>query len=303
MLFCDEYSLQIAPQYSQDEALFTGMLGTRALSSGMNLSLAQITSIQDSQHAVIFPRSLCIVHLLEGRPSEIDPGGNGEKLLLKPGETVVYSFASPSFISGHYQSGEHSKSILIQLRPEHMYDANLSEFVETYTKQRNIMKLGVNPHLHRLCRWLLHSNISGSIEGLLVESYALELVARTLQEISEDSSKVFKKGPDADRSKMKMVKDLLIAEPEKNHSLNSLALEVGVSVSSLKNKFREIHGQPVFTFLHEVRMEQAKKSIESEHWTITQAAYFSGYRHTSNFSKAYQQYFGHSPGRRNITDK
>ena len=298
MVFCDNYALLNAlPRSEQEKPLFAGMLGTRTLSTGINLSTAQITALSDSRHSAIFPRSLSFVLSLEGRPSEFDRGGSGKKVILRPGEAALFSFSDDSNTEGRYLCGQRCKSVLIQLRPGMIADDQLAEFVELRSRNGEMTSIGENARLNLLCAQLFNSDLTGAVGRLLIESYVLEVVARAIQVTDNERSDLPTTAKNPDRIKMARVRDKMVAEPGEDHSLTSLAREAGVSVSSLKIKFREVYGQSVFAFLQDMRMKRAKTGLEVEGWTVTKAAHFAGYRHVSNFSTAFQRHFGRPPSR------
>lgn len=297
MVFCDDYTLLTA-QTVEDEQnpLFEGVLGFRRLSSGINVSTAQMTALSDSDHSAIFPRSLSIVMSLEGRPSEFNAGSGSRTVTLQPGEAAFFSFSDNAHTTGRYSCGHRCKSMLIQLRPDLISDNNLADFVETQTRASDILSFPADVRMNALCGQLFDPGLCGTVGCLLAESYTLELVARAIDAAGRRSADQQPNVKGNDRMRMARIRELLVSQPGADHSLSSLAREAGVSVSSLKNKFREIYGQTVFAFLHDVRMDRARQGIERDGWTITQAAHFTGYRHGSNFSTAFQRYFGYPPG-------
>lgn len=297
MLFCDRYALLDQPSQEDESRLFTGRLDTQAMSSGINVSTADIVALRDSDHAVTFPRSLSLVFSLEGRPSEVKAGESREKVILQPGEAALFSFSDEEETQGHYSAGHCSKSILLQLRPGMMTDEGLAAFVERQVRSSEMIMLGNNRGINALSGQLFTQKREGTIGRLLRESLALELVARVLQMIDEPDIDPDVDTRPGDRARMAKVRNMIIDDPGAPHSLQSLAREAGLSISGLKTKFRQVYGQPVFAFVNDVRMEAARLGIEREGWTVAQAAHFAGYNHASNFCTAYLKYFGHSPSR------
>jgi AraC-like DNA-binding protein len=136
----------------------------------------------------------------------------------------------------------------------------------------------------------------GVINKMMAESYTYEAIAHAVK-LTVDSKRNTYSHSHSDLLKMSIVKDKIRTHPEMDHSLTDLADEVGLSVSGLKTKFREIYGKPVFQYLREVRMICARHGIEQEGWTVQQAAFFAGYKHPENFSTAFQKIFGVLPSK------
>lgn len=296
MLFCDRYALLDQPPDEDGSRLFKGRLDTQAMSSGINVSTADIVALRDSDHAVTFPRSLSLVFSLEGRPSEVNAGCGREKVILQPGEAALFSFNDDEETRGRYSAGHCSKSILLQLRPGMVADEGLADFVERQVRSSEMIMLGTNRRLNALSAQLFSQRMEGTVGRLLTESCALELVARTLQTIDRADDDLPADIRPGDRMRMAKVRHMILDEPGAAHSLQSLAREAGLSISGLKTKFRHVYGQTVFSFVHDVRMETARAGLEGQDWTVAQAAHFTGYNHASNFCTAYHKHFGHPPG-------
>jgi AraC-like DNA-binding protein len=78
-------------------------------------------------------------------------------------------------------------------------------------------------------------------------------------------------------------------------SLEALALDVGLSRSALCTGFRQILGQSVFDYVHDLRMQQALELLNERDASITQIAYAVGYNRASSFTVAVQRHFGTTP--------
>ena len=75
----------------------------------------------------------------------------------------------------------------------------------------------------------------------------------------------------------------------------SIAEHFGISDVYLARLFKAENGIPPRKFLMKIRMDEAK-SLLREHFSVTQVAQMVGYKDVFQFSKAYKNYFGYSPG-------
>ena len=152
--------------------------------------------------------------------------------------------------------------------------------------------LGSQLRLAQLANALFNPDACGIVGNMMAESHVHEIVAQASKltefELNCGVSK-------SDLLKMNIVKEKLHAHPEIDHTLSGLAQEVGISPSSLKTKFREVYGRPVFEYLRDIRMEYAYNGILQSGWSVKQAAFFAGYKHAANFSTAFQKKFGMPP--------
>ena len=293
-VFCKSHA-HAAP-LSQDmsrDHLFTGSLKTYNLSSGVQLCTASMTALRDSQLDAVFPKSICMVVSLAGRSCEINSGGRITES-LNHHDSAFFCFDDECMSSGRYDRGQSSTSVLIQLRPELLVDPDLQDVVEKHTKINRIERCGRDRRISGLGAALFAPQGCNTVAKLMIECYAMELVARfvgLLDEVAEDTTRL----SHCDLAKMKLIREMMTASPETCYTMTQLAKEVGMSVSSLKSKFQQAFGVPVFTCLRDIRLDRAHEGILRDGWTVKQAAYFSGYKHAANFSTAFARKFGTPP--------
>jgi len=82
-----------------------------------------------------------------------------------------------------------------------------------------------------------------------------------------------------------------MAEPP---TLQDLALEVGLSLKKLKDGFKQIYGEPVYTFLFDHKMELACKLL-AEGNNVNEVGLKIGYSTSSHFIAAFKKKFGTTP--------
>jgi|TARA_Y100001956_G_scaffold1465_1_gene1780 AraC-like DNA-binding protein len=298
--FCSSYArVQSSPsEKSQQGALFEGELSLRSFSSGILLSTAKIRSIQGSQHAAVIPKSLCLAMTFDAPSCEFRPSGGAGQILDK-GELGFFAYSDSVELESHYRSGHRNTSLLLQLKDDTLADPQLADYVAKLTSSSQSSVLGHDPNLLKLALQILRFENVGVVGALRAESQILELLARAFTGHENLAVAAYRQ---AEMRKIFRVRDLLEEYPEYSHTLSSLAQEVGLSVSSLKGKFRATFGMPIYQYLKEVRMKRAKIGLTEEGWSVQQAAYFSGFQHPANFSTAFKKHFGQSPSEFNPPD-
>lgn len=270
--------------------LFRGGLATRQLSCGLRLSICDMTPLSDSVYEAEIPRSLFIALAMDGEPGDY-AFDSGRGLPLLPGGAIKVSAADTITMVGRYREGQRFKSLVILADPETLQDEQLAEKVDALLTSTAWEALQFLPRALSLTNEMWRYDTGDCIGTLLLESCALEILARSLQaapsQTLEEATPISRK----DRERMSLVREALTSAPDHPHRLSELARQAGVSVTSLKTKFPAIFGQTVFAFLRDIRLERARKGLEEKGWTVSQAAYYSGYRHISNFSAAFQRKF------------
>jgi AraC-like DNA-binding protein len=123
----------------------------------------------------------------------------------------------------------------------------------------------------------------------------MELVAVLADELAE--------GVDAERPQLstveveglERVRRLLLARLPSPPTLAELARAAAMSETKLKGAFRVRFETPVFSFLRQARMDEARRLLLKERLTVTEVAQRVGYSNPSKFAAAFRRAFGRPP--------
>lgn len=99
-------------------------------------------------------------------------------------------------------------------------------------------------------------------------------------------------GPD---DRVRLAAEILERDLGAPPSLADLAAQVGLSETTLKRSFPQVHGTTVFGYIRARRMEEARRLLESGAATVLEAAAHVGYSNPSNFAAAFRAQFGLNP--------
>jgi AraC-like DNA-binding protein len=78
-------------------------------------------------------------------------------------------------------------------------------------------------------------------------------------------------------------------------SLKELADYVKLPLQHLKDGFRQIYGETVFTFLFNYKMEFSRKLLATKKYNITEVSFEVGYSTPSHFIAAFKKKYGATP--------
>lgn len=95
---------------------------------------------------------------------------------------------------------------------------------------------------------------------------------------------------------IRSVVTLLHQEHARDWTLESLAREVGLSRSTLAERFRRTMGDTPLSYLRTVRIQRAMRLLTDSTMTLEQVALAVGYQDAFGFSKAFKKAVGESPG-------
>ncbi len=95
--------------------------------------------------------------------------------------------------------------------------------------------------------------------------------------------------------KIRKAKDIIIARMAEPPSLQELANEIGLTLKKLKEGFKQIYGDTVYSFLFDYKMEHARKLLESNQHNVNEVGLKIGYSTSSHFIAAFKKKFGTTP--------
>ncbi|MFC5047585.1 helix-turn-helix transcriptional regulator [Aquimarina hainanensis] len=95
--------------------------------------------------------------------------------------------------------------------------------------------------------------------------------------------------------KIRKAKEIIIARMAEPPTLQELSNEIGLSLKKLKDGFKQIYGEPVYSFLFDYKMEMARKLLASGSYNVNEVGLKVGYSTASHFIAAFKKKFGTTP--------
>lgn len=149
---------------------------------------------------------------------------------------------------------------------------------------------------------ILNCHYSDALKDLFLLSKSIELLVLQAELYEEENATRFIRSQ-SDKSSLFEAKELLelrIADPPTIRELSRL---VSLNEYKLKKGFKEMFGLTVFGYIHQTRMEMAKRLLLGTEKSAKEVAYETGYSSPQHFSKAFKKEFGTTPNRmRNAPD-
>ena len=94
---------------------------------------------------------------------------------------------------------------------------------------------------------------------------------------------------------VKNIKDDVIKNLNKRIYIKTLSKKYGLSESTIKNKFRTIYGETLYSYIKKQKMHKASLLILSNKMKIIDIALELGYSNASKFAKAFKDIYGVTP--------
>lgn len=95
--------------------------------------------------------------------------------------------------------------------------------------------------------------------------------------------------------KIRKAKSIIIERMSEPPSLESLSSEIGLSLKKLKEGFKQIYGDTVYSYLLDHKMEEARRMLASQKYNVNEVSLKLGYSTASHFIAAFKKKFGTTP--------
>ena len=195
-------------------------------------------------------------------------------------------------------------SILLSIKKFHALFSQEADYIH-FLNDENIDKKyydnkQITPTIAVVLNQIMNFNIHSSIEKLYLKAKSYELLSLYFNH-SEDVD--IEQCPflvdEQNVQKIKNAKEIIIARMVEPPTLQELANEVGLTLKKLKEGFKQIYGDSVFSFLFEYKMEYARKLLESNEFNVNEVGLKVGYSTASHFIAAFKKKYGVTPKKYN----
>jgi AraC-like DNA-binding protein len=189
---------------------------------------------------------------------------------------------------------------LITIKKFHSFFSDFSKYITFLSDENQEKKYysgkPLSPKEQVVLNEIFNYNLHSSLEKLYSKGKIYELLSLYFN-FSEDADT--EKCPflndEKNVQKIKQAKEIIIARMAEPPSLTALAQEVGLSLSKLKEGFKQIYGDTVFNFLIDYKMDYARKILESKEHNVSEVSELIGYSTSSHFIAAFKKKFGTTP--------
>ncbi|MGB7394891.1 MAG: AraC family transcriptional regulator [Pricia sp.] len=191
-------------------------------------------------------------------------------------------------------------SVVMTIRKFHSLFSREADYIPFLSSENRDKKYysqeGVSPAIAVVLSQIMNYNLHPSIKELYIKGKTYELI-----------SLYFNKGEDADVEqcpflvdednvrRIRQAKEIVIARMAEPPTLAELSEEIGLSLKKLKEGFKQIYGDSVFSFLFDYKMEYARKMLETGRHNVNEVGLKVGYSTASHFISAFKKKYGTTP--------
>ena len=223
------------------------------------------------------------------------------KLSLSQGKSLLlYNPQRTLPINLIIEAGSNVITLLIAIKKFHLLFSDEASYI-TFLSRENILKKyyteeSISPSMSIVLTQLLNFNLNNSVKPLYFKGKTFELLSlyfNTSDEANLEQCPFLVS--EANVNKIKLAKDIIINRLSEPPTLIDLANEIGLSLKKLKDGFKQIYGDSVYSFLIDYKMELARKLLESGDYNVNEVGLKIGYSTSSHFIAAFKKKYGTTP--------
>lgn len=98
-----------------------------------------------------------------------------------------------------------------------------------------------------------------------------------------------------DIQKLFSLREILTSEFSRHHEIKKLAATAAMSERKLQKLFKDVFGITIYQYALRVKIEEAKRMIETKQFSISEVGYNIGYTNLSHFTTAFKKQVGINP--------
>ncbi len=176
-------------------------------------------------------------------------------------------------------------------------EAKYIPFLTIENKDKKYYQDGkVSPSMAIVLNQLMNFNLMPSIKSLYFKAKAYELLSLQFNRAGDANVEQCPFLSDEENIlKIRKAKEIVISRMAEPPSLQELSEEIGLSLKKLKEGFKQIYGDSVYSFLFDYKMEYARKLLDSGEYNVNEVGMKVGYSTASHFIASFRKKFGTTP--------
>ncbi|PKA98418.1 AraC family transcriptional regulator [Flavobacteriaceae bacterium MAR_2009_75] len=191
-------------------------------------------------------------------------------------------------------------SVVMTIRKFHSLFSKEADYIPFLSADNKDKKYysqeGVNPAIAVVLSQVMNYNLHPSIKELYIKGKVYELIALYFNKSDDADIEQCPFLVDEDNvRRIRKAKEIIISRMAEPPTLSELSEEIGLSLKKLKEGFKQIYGDSVFSFLFDYKMEYARKMLETGQHNVNEVGLKVGYSTASHFISAFKKKYGTTP--------
>ncbi len=191
-------------------------------------------------------------------------------------------------------------SLLISIKIFHALFSKEASYIPFLSTENSHKKYyddsKIKTSVFEVLQQIINEKVNNSIKDLYIKGKVYELLSLHFQKEENIDGEYCPFLVDEEHVlKIRKAKDIMITNMVEPPSLQELANEIGLNLKKLKEGFKQIYGDTVYSFLFDYKMEYARKLLETNKYNVNEVGLQVGYSTASHFITAFKKKFRTTP--------
>ena len=191
-------------------------------------------------------------------------------------------------------------SIVMTIRKFHSLfstEADYIPFLSVENKDKKYYSQEVvSPAVAVILSQLMNYNLHPSIKSLYIKGKVYELISLYFNRNDDVDIEQCPFLVDEDNVKrIRQAKEIMISRMAEPPTLRQLSEEIRLPIKKLKEGFKQVYGDSVYSFLFDYKMDYARKMLETNKYNVNEVGLKIGYSTASHFIAAFKKKYGTTP--------
>jgi AraC-like DNA-binding protein len=191
-------------------------------------------------------------------------------------------------------------SIVMTIRKFHSLFSKEAHYIPFLSPENQEKKYysqeAVSPAIAVVLSQIMNYNLHPSVKELYIHGKVYELVSLYFNRNTDADVEQCPFLVDEDNvRRIRKAKEIIISQMAEPPGLQALAEEIGLPLKKLKEGFKQIYGDSVYSFLFDYKMEHARRLLETGQNNVNEVGLKIGYSTASHFIAAFKKKYGTTP--------
>ncbi|MAW15715.1 MAG: AraC family transcriptional regulator [Flavobacteriaceae bacterium] len=274
---------------------------TTQIDQGFNVLRAKNDTEQTQNFSQKVPQNVLQFHFcLKGQMNFKYNHGNYTFPLNEDHSMLLYNPAKELPIDLEISSNTWLISVLISIKKFHALFSTDADHIPFLSPENSTKKYYDNQpfasSIAVVLSQILQSKIHDSIKALYIKGKVYELLSLYFNKNEDPSIEQCPFLIDEENvRKIRQAKEIILQRMTNPPSLENLAVEIGLSLKKLKEGFKELYGDTVYSYLLDHKMEEACRMLNTQKYNVNEVGLRLGYSTASHFIAAFKKKYGTTP--------
>jgi len=191
-------------------------------------------------------------------------------------------------------------SIVMTIRKFHSLFSKEADYIPFLSVENKDKKYysqeSVSPAIAVILSQLMNYNLHPSVKSLYIKGKVYELLSLYFNRSEEVDIEQCPFLVDEENIKrIRQAKEIMISRMAEPPTLTQLSDEIRLPIKKLKEGFKQVYGDSVYSFLFDYKMDYARKMLETNKYNVNEVGLKIGYSTASHFITAFKKKYGTTP--------